>query len=62
MIPSKNFYQVRLGVKSMFAQQCQAGQFLGVDFLPDFDLTGRLPEKWQDFNHEFIPIFLEFGV
>lgn len=43
----------------MFAQQCQTGQFIGVDFLPDFDLTGRLPEKWQDFNAEFRPIWLE---
>lgn len=43
----------------MFAQQCQAGQFIGVDFLFDLDLTGKLPEKWQDFNKAFIPIFLE---
>jgi restriction system protein len=59
MIPSKNYYQIRLGVKSMFAQQCWAGQFIGVDFLPEFDLTGHLTEKWQDFNKAFIPIFLE---
>lgn len=58
MIDAKNYYHVRLGVKSMFAQQCQAGQFIGVDFLPNLDLTGRLPEKWQDFNREFIPIYL----
>lgn len=43
----------------MFAQTCKSGQFIGVDFLLDLDLTGRLPEKWQDFNKEFIPIFLD---
>ncbi len=43
----------------MFAQKCQTEQFIGVDFLLDLDLTNRLPEKWQDFNKEFIPIFLD---
>lgn len=58
-VNQKSYYQIRLGAKSLFAQQCQAGQYIGVDFLPELDLTGRLPEKWQNFNKEFIPVFLE---
>ena len=58
-VSQKSYYQVRLGVKSMFAQKCQTEQYIGVDFLLDLDLTNRLPEKWQDFNKEFIPIFLD---
>ena len=55
----KNYYRVMLGKSSAFADQCFAGSFIGVDFGIDQDLTGKLPEDWRTFNHEFIPIFLE---
>ena len=35
------------------------GNFIGVDFLWDVDLTGKLPDNWRDFNHKYIPVFLE---
>ena len=54
----RSFYQLRLGRKSVYAEECFAGNFIGVDFGIDQDLTGKLPEKWRKFNKEFIPIFL----
>jgi len=45
-----------LGPKSIYAEQCKQGSFIGVDFLEDIDLSNRLPENWRDFNKEFIPI------
>jgi restriction system protein len=53
-----NYYRIMLGPGSKFAEQCHLGNFVGVDFLEDVDLTNRLPENWRDFNMEFIPIYL----
>lgn len=55
----KNYYRVMLGKGSIFAADCQQGSFIGVDFLMDIDLNGRLPNNWQEFNREFIPIYLQ---
>ena len=52
----KNYYRVMLGKQSAFAEQCFAGNFIGTDFEIAQDLTGKLPEKWRDFNKEFIPV------
>lgn len=38
---------------------CLAGNYVGVDFGIEQDLTHKLPEEWRDFNHEFVPIFLQ---
>jgi restriction system protein len=54
----KNYYRIMLGPGSKFAEQCEQGNFIGVDFLEDIDLTNRLPENWRDFNKEFVPIYL----
>jgi len=48
-----------LGRKSIYADEAQQGNFIGAGWLPDIDLTNRLPDNWRDFNSEFIPIFLE---
>jgi restriction system protein len=53
-----NYYRIMLGPGSKFAEQCYLGNFVGVDFLEEIDLTNRLPENWKDFNKEFIPIYL----
>ena len=48
-----------LGKKSKYAEECLKSNFIGVDFGVHEDLTGRLPENWRDFNHEWIPKLIE---
>ena len=55
----KQYYRIMLGRQSTHAQACHDGEFIGGDWGMDFDLTGKLPENWRDFNREFIPVFLE---
>ena len=47
-----------LGRKSIYAEECFAGNFIGVDFGINEDLTDKLPENWRDFNKAFIPVWL----
>jgi len=54
----KNYYRVMLGRKSVYAEECFKGNFIGADFGINQDLTHKLPEQWQVFNKEFIPIYL----
>jgi len=54
----KQYYRIMLGKKSIHAQECIAGNFVGVDYGIHQDLTGKLPEEWRTFNREFIPIYL----
>jgi restriction system protein len=54
----KNYYRVMLGKKSIHAEECLAGNFIGADFGINQDLTRKLPDEWREFNKEFIPIFL----
>ncbi len=53
----KNYYRVMLGRGSTHAAECFAGNFIGTDYEIEKDLTGRLYDRWQDFNREFIPIY-----
>lgn len=55
----RNFYRLMLGRKSVHAEACFAGGFVGTDFGIHQDLTGRLPDEWRAFNKEFIPVYLE---
>ena len=55
----RNFYRLMLGRKSIHAESCFSGGFVGTDFDVHHDLSGRLPDNWRDFNKEFIPIYLE---
>jgi restriction system protein len=55
----RNYYRLMLGRKSVHAEACLAGGFVGTDFGIHQDLTGRLPDEWRDFNKEFIPIYLD---
>jgi restriction system protein len=54
----KAYNRVMAGRQSIHAAQCFKEGFIGVDYDINVDLTGHLPEKWKDFNHEFIPVFL----
>jgi restriction system protein len=44
-----------LGQRSVHAQDCFAGNFIGADFGINEDLSGHLPDAWRDFNKEYIP-------
>lgn len=54
----KRHYRVMLGKKCMYAQQCYEGNFIGVDYGINEDLTGNLPDEWRDFNAMYIPKYL----
>ncbi|MCX6690590.1 MAG: hypothetical protein NTW33_00715 [Methanoregula sp.] len=54
----KNYYRLMLGQKSIFADQCFKGNFVGVDFGIVEDLTSSLPDAWREFNKKFIPVYL----
>lgn len=54
----KSYYRVMLGQKSIYADECFAGNFIGTDFGINQDLTKKLPDEWRAFNKEFIPIYL----
>ena len=47
-----------LGAKSVYADECYKGNFIGADYGIDHDLTKSLPENWREFNHKYIPIWL----
>ena len=54
----KNYYRIMLGRQSKFAEECFAGNFIGVDFDINEDLADKLPDNWRDFNKAFIPVWL----
>ncbi len=55
----KQYYRIMLGRKSVHADECLKGSFIGADFGVDQDLSKELPDNWKLFNHKFIPIFLK---
>ncbi len=55
----KSYIRIMLGKKSMYAQECFVGNFIGADYGIRLDLTQKLPDEWRTFNREFIPVFLE---
>jgi len=48
-----------LGKRSIHADECFKGNFIGADFGIETDLTGKLPENWRDFNKNFIPLYMQ---
>jgi len=55
----KKYYRIMLGAKSIYAEQCLKGSFIGADFDVNQDLTNELPIYWRDFNKKFRPIWLK---
>lgn len=53
-----SYYRVMLGQKSMYADECYAGGFIGAHYDIDQDLTNQLPDEWRHFNKAFIPKYL----
>lgn len=48
-----------LGAKSIYAEECFKNNFIGAHFGIIMDLSNNLPNNWRDFNHMFIPKWLE---
>ena len=51
------YNRIMAGAKSVYAAQCVAEGFIGVDFGISQNLNDSLPEDWREFNHRFIPIY-----
>jgi len=54
----RGYYRIMLGAKSVHAEDCFKGNFIGADFGIKQDLSNNLPDNWRDFNKKFIPVFL----
>lgn len=54
----KRYFRIMLGKGSDRAKECVAGNFIGVGFNINQDLTHKLPDEWRAFNREFIPVYL----
>ena len=52
------YFRLMLGRKSVFLEECLAGNFIGVDFEINQDLKYELVDDWREFNRKFIPIYL----
>lgn len=57
----KRYCRVILGKSHSFADECYKGNFIGVDFGFNQDLTGKFPEDWRHFNKEFLPVLINLG-
>jgi restriction system protein len=50
-----------LGAKSMYAEECFKGNFIGADYGIHIDLTHQLPDNWREFNQKIIPIWMRIN-
>jgi restriction system protein len=55
----KNYLRVILGAKSVYANECYEGNFIGAHYGINQDLSEELPENWRDFNAKFREIWLK---
>ena len=53
----KSYYRIMLGAKSVHAEECHTGNFIGADFGINKDLSSDLPDNWREFNQKYIPIY-----
>jgi restriction system protein len=52
----KSYYRIMAGKGGQYAALCREEGYIGTDFDPMEDLTGRLPEDLRAFNRAFVPI------
>jgi restriction system protein len=52
----KKYYRIFLGSGHVHTPECLQGNFVGVDYGIQEDLTNQLPEEWREFNKHFRPI------
>jgi restriction system protein len=55
----RQYYKIMLGAKSIYAEECFKGGFIGADYGIRTNLIDELPDDWREFNHKFIPIYLD---
>jgi restriction system protein len=55
----RNYYRIMAGAKSVYAAECRSGDFIGVDWFSDIDLSGQFPDNWRDFNAKYVPVYLK---
>ena len=55
----KRYLRLMLGKKSIYAAECFANHYIGVQFDINEDLADKLPDDWRTFNKEFIPKFID---
>ena len=55
----KSYYRIMLGRQSRYFDKCLKGNFIGVDFEINADLTDILSIDWREFNQKFIPIYMQ---
>ena len=48
-----------LGPGGKYSEECYKGNFIGVDFDINMNLSGKFPENWREFNKKFIPVWFE---
>lgn len=53
------YYRVMLGPRGSFLQKGLEGNYIGVDFEIQQDLSNSLPDDWRSFNKRFIPIWMQ---
>lgn len=54
----KSYYRIMLGAKSIHAEECFRGGFIGSDFDIKGDLSRSLYDNWREFNKEQIPVWI----
>jgi restriction system protein len=55
----RRYLRIMLGAKSIHADECYNGNFIGADLGIEQDLSKQLPDNWREFNLKFIPVWLE---
>ncbi|TSC92691.1 MAG: hypothetical protein CEN89_528 [Candidatus Berkelbacteria bacterium Licking1014_7] len=55
----KSYYRIMLGRGSIHAEEARKGNFIGVGWFENLDLTNKLADYWRDFNKAMIPIYLK---
>ena len=54
----KKYNRVMLGKGGALADECVSGGYIGVNFLPEQDLSMDLPETCREFNKKYVPVWL----
>jgi restriction system protein len=54
----KSYYRVMLGAKSIYADECFQGGFIGCNFSIRNDLSAEFGDGMKSFNRRFIPVWM----